>query len=128
MSVRQLLRAFHRWLGAALCLLFLTWFVSGIVLTFAGFPSVAEREQLAHAAALQAESIRFQPATALAKVTTSAEAIEVHALGTRALYTVRTGGQTISTFADSGERVSQLDAATLSSAAANWLHGAVMDH
>ena len=128
MSVRQLLRAFHRWLGAALCLLFLTWFVSGIVLTFAGFPSVAEREKLAHAAALQADSIRIQPTTALSGVTSNAEAIEVHALGTRALYTVRTGGQTISTFADSGERVSQIDEATLSTAAANWVPGAVMDH
>src|SRR3954465_14036024 len=128
MTVRQLLRAIHRWLGAALCLLFLTWFGSGIVMTFAGFPSVGEPDKLGHAAALRAESIRVQPATALAGLTTNAEAIELHALGTRALYTVRTAGQTMSTFADNGERVSQLDAATLSAAAVSWLRGAAVDH
>jgi len=128
MRVRPLLRAFHRWLGAALCCLFLTWFISGIVMTFAGFPSVGEREKLAHAAALAAESIRVQPAAALAGLTADAEAIEVHALGTRALYTLRTAGQTISTFADSGERVSQLDAATLSTVASTWFDGVAMDH
>jgi len=127
MSVRQTLRAFHRWLGAGLCLLFLTWFASGIVMTFAGFPSVGEREKLAHAAALRAESLRTQPATALAGLATDAEAIELHALGERALYTVRSGGRTRAVFADTGERPSELDGEALSTAASRWVHGATLD-
>jgi len=127
MSVRQAFRAFHRWLGAALCLLFLTWFASGIVMTFAGFPSVREPEKLAHAAALREEGIRVQPAAALASVTNDAETIELRALGARALYRVRTAAHTTSIFADTGERLSQLDEQAAISAVSGWLHGAVAD-
>ena len=127
MSVRQTLRAFHRWLGAGLCLLFLTWFASGIVMTFAGFPSVGDREKLAHAAALRAENIRIQPATALGGITNDAEAIEVHALGERALYTVRSAGRIRAVFADTGERPRELDEEALSVAASGWVHGARLD-
>jgi hypothetical protein len=122
---RQLLRSFHRWLGAALCLLFLTWFASGIVLTFAGFPKVEEGEKLAHAAALRQDSIRIQPATALAGLTSDAQSIELHALGDRALYTLRSPGRTSSIFADTGERPSQLDESALRATASAWLHGEI---
>lgn len=121
MSRQKLVRAFHRWLGAALCLLFLTWFASGIVMTFAGFPSVSEREKLGHAAPLLAQSIRLQPAAALADSTGNAQSIELYALGSRALYRVRTAGQTRTVFADTGERPTELDEAALSTTASNWL-------
>ena len=127
MSVRQTVRAVHRWLGAALCLLFLTWFGSGIVMTFAGFPSLGEREKLAHAAALRAESIRIQPPTALAAITNDAQSIELHALGKRALYTVRSAGRTSAIFADTAERPNELDEEALSAAASGWVHGAIVN-
>jgi hypothetical protein len=107
--------------------LFLTWFASGIVMTFAGFPSVSEREKLAHAQPLRADTIRIQPAQALAGLTRDAQAIELHALGARALYTVRSADRTTSVFADSGERASQLDEDALSAAASSWLPGAIVD-
>jgi hypothetical protein len=119
----QLLRTFHRWLGAALCLLFLSWFVSGIVMTFAGFPRVGERDKLAHAAALREESIRLQP-PALAGVTNDAESIELRALGARALYTVRSAGRKSSIFADTGERPTELEEDELRAIASSWFHGA----
>lgn len=37
----------HKWLGVALVLLFLMWFVSGIVLYFVPFPSLGQAERLA---------------------------------------------------------------------------------
>jgi hypothetical protein len=125
-SGRQLLRTFHRWLGAALCLLFLTWFATGIVMTFAGFPRVGERDKLAHAEALRQESIRIPP-SALKELATGADAIELHALGSRALYTVRNADRTSSVFADSGERLSHLDEGTLRSIASGWLHATLSD-
>ncbi|HYQ00784.1 MAG TPA: hypothetical protein VER96_19045 [Polyangiaceae bacterium] len=127
MSARQLVRGFHRWLGAALCLLFLTWFLSGFVMTFAGFPSVGERERLIHAAPLRAESIRVQPGAALAELTRNADAIELRAVGDRALYSVRSAGRSHSVFADTGERPSELDEHTLSLVAASWLGATTSD-
>ena len=42
----------HRWLGVALALLFLMWFVSGVVLYFVPFPSLGQAERLAALPAL----------------------------------------------------------------------------
>ena len=36
----------HRWLGVALCLLFLLWFSSGVVMMYWGFPSVTAQDRL----------------------------------------------------------------------------------
>ena len=124
MRVRQLLRTFHRWLGAALCLLFLTWIVSGIVMTFAGFPSIHEREKLARASALRKEGIWIQPPV-LAGVAADADSIELGALGARAIYRVRTAARTTSVFADTGERLNLLDEHAAISAASSWLHGPI---
>lgn len=127
MSIRKLIRTIHRWLGAALCLLFLTWFLSGIVMTFAGFPGVSDREQLLHAPALRSESVRIQPAAALAGLTRDAESIELRALGARALYTVRSTGRTTSIFADDGEHPTELDEGALRATASSWLPGATFE-
>jgi len=40
----------HRTLGVTLCLLFLVWFVSGIVLMYCPFPAVEPENRLARAA------------------------------------------------------------------------------
>jgi hypothetical protein len=37
----------HRWLGIAFCLLFATWFASGIVMHFVPFPSLTDAERFA---------------------------------------------------------------------------------
>ncbi|QDI79152.1 PepSY domain-containing protein [Methylorubrum populi] len=34
----------HRWLGIVTCLLFVTWFASGLVMMYVGFPSLTEAE------------------------------------------------------------------------------------
>jgi len=38
----------HRWLGVAACLLFVLWFVSGLVMMYVRFPSLDEAERIAH--------------------------------------------------------------------------------
>jgi hypothetical protein len=57
----------HRWLGVALCLLFLTWFASGIVMMYWDFPSVSEQDRLDHALPLDASKIKLSPAEAARK-------------------------------------------------------------
>ena len=43
----------HKWLGVSLALLFLMWFVSGVVLYFVPFPSLTQTERLAGLPPLQ---------------------------------------------------------------------------
>src|SRR6185369_10100451 len=96
-------------------------------MTFAGFPSVSEREKLSRAEALRADSLRIQPTTALAGLTRDAQSIELRALGARALYTVRSTAGTRAIFADNGERPTLLDESELSATTSNWLPGASVD-
>ncbi|MCP1550257.1 MULTISPECIES: PepSY domain-containing protein [Methylorubrum] len=35
----------HRWLGIATCLLFVTWFLSGLVMMYVGFPSLTDTDR-----------------------------------------------------------------------------------
>ncbi|MGE0443891.1 MAG: hypothetical protein AB7P99_01585 [Vicinamibacterales bacterium] len=58
--IRALLFA-HRWLGVALCLLFLLWFPSGIAIMYWGYPEVTDRDRLARGADLDAATIVIQP-------------------------------------------------------------------
>jgi len=56
----------HRWLGVALCVLFFTWFTSGIVMLYHGFPEVTPRDRLAHAAPIDAARARISAESAFA--------------------------------------------------------------
>src|SRR5688572_18761949 len=56
----------HRWLGVALCVLFLLWFPSGIVMMYWGFPDVSPADRLARSAPLDAVAIRVTPGAAFA--------------------------------------------------------------
>jgi hypothetical protein len=49
-------------MGVALCLLFATWFVSGIVLMYCDYPTVGSKDRVARAAPLDATRIRLSPA------------------------------------------------------------------
>ena len=58
---------FHRWSGVVLCLLFIAWFASGTVLLFVPFPSLGERERLAHSEPVDESQLTRDPAAVLAK-------------------------------------------------------------
>ncbi len=45
---RRVLVYTHRWLGIAGGLLFVAWFLSGIVLMYAGMPDLPRHERLTH--------------------------------------------------------------------------------
>lgn len=42
----------HRWLGVALCVFFVMWFVSGVVMMYVGYPRLTQAERVAHLPAL----------------------------------------------------------------------------
>jgi uncharacterized membrane protein len=63
--VRHWLYWTHRWLGIGGCLLFVMWFVSGVVMMYVGYPTLTEGERLAGLRALDVGQARVSPAAAL---------------------------------------------------------------
>ena len=64
---RKLLAYTHRWLGIAGCVLFVAWFVSGVVMMYARMPGLANEERLARAPALDLSAVALSPAEAAEK-------------------------------------------------------------
>jgi uncharacterized iron-regulated membrane protein len=58
---------FHRWSGVVLCLLFIAWFASGTVLLFVPFPSLGDRDRLAHSEPVNGSQLTRDPAAVLAQ-------------------------------------------------------------
>src|SRR4029079_5762771 len=58
----------HRWLGVALCSLFLLWFPSGIAMMYWDFPAVTAEDRLQHSSALDPSQILVSPQQAFAAV------------------------------------------------------------
>jgi len=55
--VKRALIFVHRWLGVALCLIFLLWFPSGIGMMYWDFPSVGSADRLEHSPALDPSKV-----------------------------------------------------------------------
>jgi hypothetical protein len=109
----------HRTLGTALWILFVTWFVSGIVMTFAGFPVISVRERLERAPALRGDQVR---AAAGAVLPPGAFAeLEITSLGDRAVYHARTAAGASVVYADTGEPFTALSDAEATALASAWL-------
>lgn len=51
----------HRWIGIATCLLFVLWFVSGLVMLYVPFPSLEEEEEIAGLAPIAWEQVVHGP-------------------------------------------------------------------
>jgi hypothetical protein len=93
------LAALHRWLGVALCVPFLIWFVSGIVLTFQGFPALSEGELLERSAPLEAARVEIGLAEAARRSGFRPEQVSLQMLGTHPVWRL-----------ESAERLSLLSA------------------
>src|SRR6185503_12447683 len=99
---RKLMAYTHRWLGIAGCVLFVAWFISGVVMMYARMPGLAEEERLARAPALDLSSVALSPAEAAEKAGVDADRVEVGMLKGRPVYRFGARNQTI-VFADTGE-------------------------
>jgi hypothetical protein len=58
----------HRWLGVALCVVFLIWFPSGIGMMYWDYPGVSESDRLQRMPALDASTVRLSPEEAYATI------------------------------------------------------------
>lgn len=114
----------HRYLGVGFCVLFLLWFVSGVIMMYRDYPSVKQDARLAKLEPLQAAQIRITPADAYAKTSLQAppQRIRLNMLEGRPVYRFH-GPQRSqhAVYADTGEpltvtpRITQQAAARLAS-------------
>jgi len=67
MLIRYLI-VVHRWLGVALCALFLLWFPSGIGMMYWGMPAISARDRLERAPDLESAKVALSPEEAAARI------------------------------------------------------------
>ncbi len=101
----------HRWMGVGFCVLFLMWFLSGMVLMYSDYPSVDAAQRLKTAEPLAAAAVRLSPGEAFAR-TGKANAptrVTLTQLNGRPVYRFAEGRQQTVVYADDGQLLSRLD-------------------
>jgi hypothetical protein len=93
----------HRWLGIAGCLLFITWFASGIVMIYARMPELDARERRAARAPLDFSQARVDAAAAAKSLASPPQRVRLGMFDARPVYRFFASGKWTTTFADSGE-------------------------
>jgi hypothetical protein len=96
-------------MGVGLCLIFLLWFCSGIVLMYHEYPGVTNADRLAHEPALDPSRITLSPAEAYARLPTSVatngtpDQARLMAVHGRPAYRFRDASVESTIYADNGE-------------------------
>ena len=115
----------HRWLGIALCLLFLIWFPSGIGMMYWGFPAVTTADRLERLPALDPSKITLTPAEAWARSNSGDDMprqVRLNSFDARPAYRFggggRGGGPIV--YADTGEPQVAVSRFMVNRAAAAW--------
>ncbi|MFJ0849543.1 PepSY domain-containing protein, partial [Bordetella bronchiseptica] len=107
LRAKRWLYLLHRWMGVGLCLLFVLWFASGVVMMYVGYPKLTPAERLAHLPWLDAAQVRLGPAQAL-RAAGLEQAAEIRLAASRAgqpFYAIvpLAGGRTLRVDAASGQ-------------------------
>jgi len=93
----------HRWLGIALTVVFLIWFVSGIVFMYVGMPVLPAEERLRRMEPLDLAALRVTPAQAAASVGMSPTRVRIAMDAGRPVYRLHDGGAWWMVYADTGD-------------------------
>ena len=88
--VKRALIFVHRWLGIALCLLFLLWFPSGIGMMYFPMPSVTPAARFDRLPILQSSKVTISPGEAAEKLGVDPEDLTLTSFDGRPAY--RLGG------------------------------------
>jgi hypothetical protein len=112
----------HRWLGVALCLIFLLWFPSAIGIMYWDFPEVRTPHRLAHAVPIDASKIRLSPAEAYAKfgANDEAAAAQLDTFDGRPVYRFSSNNGDHVVYADTGEEQLEVSDAMVRRIAEAW--------
>ena len=120
--IKRSLIFIHRWLGIALCVVFLLWFPSGIGMMYWTYPDVSRDDRLERSPALDASKVKLSPAEALKVlgVDDDSGAIRLNTFDGRPAYRIGGfGGQSI-VYADTGEEQLAVPMDMVHRAAAAW--------
>lgn len=117
---RRILVYTHRWLGILGNVLFLAWFVSGIVLMYAGMPTLSPGERLERLLAVDLSAARLSPTEAARRHGVSPDRLHIAMLGERPVYRFMERGLTTTVFADDGKRLERLTADEVMVVVASW--------
>lgn len=103
--LKRLLIFVHRWMGVALCLLFLLWFMSGMVMMYWTYPEVTTRDRLSHAPLLDTSRVKISPEQAYAALETKEAPSEMRLemFDGRPAYNLDFTGEKFTVYADDGQ-------------------------
>lgn len=125
MSFRRLLILSHRWLGIPMSVLFIVWFVSGIVMMYAGgMPQLTEPQRIERAEPLDLDAVRLSPTQAAERGFVFLEdpgPTVLRMVDGRPAYRFGEGRWAETVFADSGEILEPLDLPRSRAVAARFL-------
>jgi hypothetical protein len=112
----------HRWLGVALCVIFLLWFPSGIGMMYWDFPSVSEADRLERSPALDSSTIRISPADAYARLGDDRppDNTQLTTFDGRPVYVFGGLGGNAMVYADTGDEQNVVSDAMLARIASAW--------
>ena len=126
-TVKRLLIFVHRWLGVALSVIFLLWFVSGIVMMYWTYPGVTARDRLERLPVLSPEKIVVSPATAATSLGDDVRPSQLRltSYDGRPVYVIGGGrggggGPASMVFADDGTTPPEVDKAMVDRVASAW--------
>lgn len=104
---RKLLIYTHRWVGIVLTIVFVIWFVSGIVFMYVGMPTLPAEERLQRMAPLDLTALRVTPAEAAERIgLTSPSRVRVAMHQGRPVYRLQTSAGWRMVYGDTGEPLS----------------------
>jgi hypothetical protein len=104
-QIKKLAILCHRWMGAAFCLLFAWWFVSGIFMMYWDYPSVSAADRLERAPILDASQVKLGAAEAYATLDSEQApgSIRLASFDGRPAYFFRMGRSQAIVYADTGD-------------------------
>src|SRR5947208_1825341 len=122
MEPKRILIFVHRWVGVALCFIFLLWFPSGIGMMYWGYPSVSPADRLERAPALDPSTITLSPEEAYARLGNAQPPGQVvlNTFDGRPAYHFRGGLGEAIVYADTGEEQVEVSKEMVGRMASAW--------
>lgn len=111
----------HRWLGVALCVLFLLWFPSAIGIMYWNYPTVTRADRLERSPGLDRSTVVVGPGRALASVgAQEANQLRLNTFDGRPAYRFRAAGEEIIVYADTGAQQTDVSKELMLRVASAW--------